>query len=316
MSNVISQLISPINKLIDVTAKAIGKVYEPKQIIRIAKAQAEAIDIYADAIRKNHDVLGELKFEGKGVNAELMKRALDRNVYQETLKQANIESVLGKAYEELKDAEDCSSETVNDDWTLKFFKKIEEISDNDMQLLWAKILAGEIKKPKSFSLRTLEVVSNLSSDDAKLFLKILPIIIQLKRQAHILRKEKFLESYGIKLEDILRLEDSGLIKSNNLNSSLELDINSKQILCFDNDNILLVANHTAQKKEYNVGIYFITRAGVELYNVLKRSRELSVWGNIINQMKEENPFLTFYLHNVNYIQEDNINYADIPILKK
>ena len=316
MSNIIKELVSPVNKLIEITAKAIGKIYEPIQIKKIAKAQAEAINIYADVVRKNQDILGELKFDGTGVNVELTQRAFDRTVYQETLKQANIEAVLGKTYEELKNAEDCSSEPVNDDWTLRFFKKIEEVSDSDMQLLWAKILAGEIKKPKSFSLRTLEVVSNLNSDDAKLFLKIIPIIIELKGRAYIFRQEKFLESYAVKLEDILRLEDSGLIKSNELNSSLEVDINSKQILCFDNDKILLVENHTAQKKEYNMGIFFITRAGVELYNILKGRRELSVWEDIIKEMKEKNSFLTFSLHKVNYLQEDNINYEDLPILKE
>jgi len=54
------------------------------------------------------------------------------------------------------------------DWFVRFFEDAGNISDEKMQEIWAKVLAGEIKQPGSFSLRTLEVLRNLSSDEAEI----------------------------------------------------------------------------------------------------------------------------------------------------
>lgn len=57
------------------------------------------------------------------------------------------------------------------DWFLKWAHSAEEVSREDMRGILAKILAGEISRPNSFSARTIEVVRNLSQGELELFRK-------------------------------------------------------------------------------------------------------------------------------------------------
>ena len=54
----------------------------------------------------------------------------------------------------------------NFDWFLRFFECASNISNEDMQILWARILSGETYNRGSFSLRTLELLRNMSYDEA------------------------------------------------------------------------------------------------------------------------------------------------------
>jgi hypothetical protein len=58
---------------------------------------------------------------------------------------------------------------VDPDWVARFFGSAQDVSNEDMQKLWARILAGEVVKPGTFSLRTLEVLKNLSQREAERF---------------------------------------------------------------------------------------------------------------------------------------------------
>lgn len=55
------------------------------------------------------------------------------------------------------------------DWFLRFFESAGNISNEDMQVLWAKVLCEEYKKPNSHSYRTLEKLYHLSRNEALLF---------------------------------------------------------------------------------------------------------------------------------------------------
>jgi hypothetical protein len=59
--------------------------------------------------------------------------------------------------------------TFDFDWFLRFFESAGNISNKDMQQLWAKVLNEEYKKPNSHSYRTLEKLYHLSKNEASLF---------------------------------------------------------------------------------------------------------------------------------------------------
>ena len=74
----------------------------------------------------------------------------------------NIDNVTQIAAEQLSQEDFVSEEPVEEDWTTRFFNIVEDISDEEMQRLWGKILAGEVKQPKSYSLRTLELLKKIN----------------------------------------------------------------------------------------------------------------------------------------------------------
>jgi uncharacterized repeat protein (TIGR03899 family) len=84
-------------------------------------------------------------------------------------KQQNLEAIIEKslAY--------CSSTEATDkadaDWFTTFTQLAEDVSNQTMQNLWAKILAGEISQPGSFSTKTLKTFRSMNITDAKLLAK-------------------------------------------------------------------------------------------------------------------------------------------------
>ena len=77
----------------------------------------------------------------------LIKRTGNRLAYQEISKQENIEAIVDKACDEIKDQVVQSTENVSPEWINRYINIAGEISTEQMQELWAKILAGEVIKP-------------------------------------------------------------------------------------------------------------------------------------------------------------------------
>jgi hypothetical protein len=62
-----------------------------------------------------------------------------------------------------------SDEPIDDDCAADFFEQAQDVSDQAMQSLWARILAGEVNKPGSFSLRTLHSLKTMTKEEAQMF---------------------------------------------------------------------------------------------------------------------------------------------------
>jgi hypothetical protein len=61
--------------------------------------------------------------------------------------------------------QDATAE-IDDDWLNLFARLSEDKSSDDLRILFGKILSGEIQRPGSFSLRTIQLVSTISKQEA------------------------------------------------------------------------------------------------------------------------------------------------------
>jgi len=134
-------LFSPISKVLDAKADA---------IVRLTQARTE------------EEV------------AAIQRRAMDRVVLQEVRRQHNIEQIIQGAAVHATELPPPTDEPLDPDWLNRFFDEAKDISQETMQALLSKILAGEVQKPGSFSRTTLAVVRNMSKDDAECFAKVAP----------------------------------------------------------------------------------------------------------------------------------------------
>ena len=105
--------------------------------------------------------------EGKESEAETYIRIQERLLFKEIDRQNNLDNVIEIAAEQLGQEKSINEEPVDKDWSKRFFNIVEDISDEEMQTVWGRILAGEIKSPKSYSMRTLELLKNLSKEEAE-----------------------------------------------------------------------------------------------------------------------------------------------------
>ena len=172
----------PVTKLIETVSHAIGKAYEPRHIKKIAEAKAYEIRLISEELRNNSDL--PIVYNGNQTMIDisdydsLRQRAGARLAFQEIQKQENIESIVDKACDEIDGKQLESEEQVNPDWMSRFISNAGEVSNEEMQIVWAKVLAGEVIQPKSFSLKTLDCIRNLTAEDAVLFANIARYIIQ------------------------------------------------------------------------------------------------------------------------------------------
>jgi hypothetical protein len=145
-------LSAPLTKLIDVIGAGCGAVYEPTGIRRRARAEADAMVIMEEA-----------RIRASALSLRAAQRALD----VEERRQQNIESITSQAVALLP--ESVAAEPVLPDWAARFFAECQDISDEQMRSVWARILVGEVARPGSFSTRTLSVLKNLAPAEAQLF---------------------------------------------------------------------------------------------------------------------------------------------------
>ncbi|XIH86279.1 DUF2806 domain-containing protein [Pantoea sp. SGAir0430] len=84
-----------------------------------------------------------------------------------------------KAEEQLlKEAGAISEDDIDFDWIQRWRSYAVNVTSEDVQALWANLLAGEIKSPGRFSLRTMEFLKNITKNDAKDIERVMPFIFK------------------------------------------------------------------------------------------------------------------------------------------
>ena len=262
-------------------AKAVSKFEEILQKIfgpKWTRNQADA-DAYADerklqTIRDNPDM--EIVYANGQMNARLRTpealafRAEQRQLAESIKQEENLEKILENAQKELLSTDEVSDDPVDDDWLTRFFGIAKDVSSDDMQFIWSKILAGEIVKPGSFSLRTLETIRNISSYEARIFEKALPFIISSGAAHFIPTCLTTFEKFGLSYGHIIQLEECGLINSTGT-ASLPLKAPSACVnfpLLNTNTEVLAITNSNEKELSFNLAAYPMTHAAVELISIL------------------------------------------------
>lgn len=148
----LEKLSEPLTKLVEVVSAGVGALYEPVGVVRRAKAEAKAAIIRA---------------ESAGQVASIEQRIAMRVQHREALRQENLEKVTTIAAGELPP--EVSTEPVDLDWTTQFMDHAQDVNDAEMQVLWGRILAGEVANPGSYSKRTIGFLRTLDKWEAQAF---------------------------------------------------------------------------------------------------------------------------------------------------
>lgn len=195
----LGDLSKPANTLIEKISDAIGGIFKPYQIKRVAEAEAQA---------------DKIKAVTKIEITELQLRATQRFFIEEANKQNNIENITSDALGLLE--KESKPQNIDDDWIINFFDKARLISNEQMQKLWAKVLSGEANTPGTYSKKTIDILSSLSQDDAELFTKFCSYCFTIDDDSAIpmisgLNNQIFTQN-NIDFPTIVRLESFNLIK--------------------------------------------------------------------------------------------------------
>ena len=224
----------------------------------------------------------------------LASRAEKRMEYKNLKEQQNLERITSLAAADLMSKEDVSEEEVDEDWASRFFNYAKEVSNEDLQNIWSKILAGEVERPNSFSLRTLEVLRNLSQNEAKIFAKVAKYAISSNGDDFLFKgKNEFLEKFNIKFRDIVLLQELGLLHPGNF-TSITFKKNpfpsKKNYLIGD---IIVFHSREANSKEQKLPIKLFTRIGSEFLSLITDKPNFDYIQGMAEYLKEENVSLEY-----------------------
>ena len=301
-----------IQKLIDLCASGIGAIAGPMLAKRKAQSEADVQRIKAkgdaDAIRLITDAQNEAreKFSGSPSSTqgelEVGAQIKTRIAFQEEKRQRNIKSVVGMAAEEIKDKK-IQDHEIDHDWTARFFSDVQDVSSEQMQQIWAKILAGEVETPGRTSLHTLAILKNMTQKDANLFSNVAQFVIQ----RFVLRDNATnnidgFPSYGM----FLQLESYGLAHAG-----------ASLINQFPNGHLILdkfrlyriskTSLHVDDDWKCNIPCYNLTLAGKELYkfvDVQPNMDYVSVLANFLKGINVKLEYATIPIDRSGVIAED------------
>ena len=244
----LGDLSKPADTLIKKISKAVGGIFAPYQIKRVAKAEAEAALIKAQT---------EIQI------TDLHLRAMHRFVEEEANRQKNIEDITAKALPQLNDKADPSK--VEDDWITNFFDKCRIVSDKEMQMLWSRVLAGESNSPGTYSKRTVNFLSDLDKSEAEMFSNLCGfgwMIMDVKPLIYDVHNAIY-NDRGINFVSLSHLESIGLIQFNNLAGFRLLNLPKRFAVLYYGKPILMDMPKDTDN-EMNLGHVLLTRVGQEL----------------------------------------------------
>ena len=221
-----------------------------------------AVDAYVDAIQKS-DLPPEYK---------LFSIANTKKTLKEMQNQA---AVIENAYRAAKEGTDFSEKSaVKDEFLSRFLDSAKHVSDEQAQLLWGNVLAGEFEKPGSAPSNIIRILSELSEEHAVAFSNLCSMLIKLiavdvdgfvTKSTDILLVPAHIDwpencPSEIPLNVLKELETYDLINCGDVgyDQGIKKD-DSEALYCLCEDQILLIPNY--KKDRIAMGNVLLTSAG-------------------------------------------------------
>lgn len=184
----------------------------------------------------------------------------------------------------------------------RFFNSVEDISDEKMQKIWGRILSGEIKKPNSYSYRTLEKLKNMTQKEAEHFQLLASFALQWSNGSFILSDDELMNKYDIKFSYILELAECGLINDQ------VLTLNSKpandQKLIINNSQIIgVIKGKGIDRKNFSIDIHAFTGSGYQLLKAIHPKENSNYIVDCLKLIKEKNQDFDISAYYINKIYD-------------
>ena len=292
----IGDLAKPAVLLIEKVSDAVGGIYLPTQIKRVAEAETEAAIIKAKSETQITD---------------LQRRAAHRWLQEEAIHQKNMEDIFAKAIPLLRD--DANPAAMENDWIANFFSKSRIVSESDMQDLWARILAGEANAPETFSRRTVNALSFLDKSDAEAFARlcgmnwvietkseteVMPLVFDTRANIYTRHGADFVTLNNLESIGLLRFDPNGVIRLFPDSNSERLTTQERCVARYFGRELILDMSRDVDSS-IRIGQTFFTNAGKELALICKGKPVDGFYEYVKEQWKQ-------YLTEVDTVENDKI----------
>lgn len=180
---------------------------------------------------------------------------------------AEINSAKAVLYAEEQLASDMQqppSREIEEDWLFAWREYAGRVAAEDLQRLWGSVLAGEVKSPGQYSMRTLEFLKTLSKAEAEAISKLARYSVD----GRIARgQEAYLEAQGINFGLLLQMQEMGVVsgvEAVGLNTSYKTITQGKYLRALLSNGKVLLVEHDDPTKTLQLEVYLLTSVGVQI----------------------------------------------------
>lgn len=190
------------------------------------------------------------------------------NLFADAIRrEVNVAKAVLVAEGELEeDPQEPPSRSIDDDWLFRWRDFASAVSSDELQALWGRVLAGEIKSPGTCSLRTLEFLKNISKPEAMEIAKLAPFVVG----NMIFRgDEALLDSEGITYGFLFRMQELGVVagvEAKQLTCTLKtMKLESRRFeVGLASHGRGLIVTHDDPAKEFRLHVYQLTSIGRQI----------------------------------------------------
>lgn len=282
----------PIAHLKGVAAKKRAVTEARVKLIRENADQiAKQMNVPQEYVRRSGNKYAE-KIIGEQINLdnisaftlhELQKSETEKSIDQDT-SDSNKENPDVTTYQ---DTNNNKEKTIDDDWLNRFETEARQKSSEEMQRRFARVLAGEIQKPGSFSPKAVKTLGELDQNIAALFKKLCSLCIVLEHpiEKHIIDVRvpslggnpgsNALKKHGLPFNKLNILNEYGLIIStynSNVDYQVSITDENHQVLApFQHQGRFWALQSVSKREideEFRISGVLLTHIGRELFQIV------------------------------------------------
>ena len=254
-------------------AQGVRDKTEAKSVV--SKAVADAV---AASVKNDPELI-------ERATHSLLARGLRRQVAREAIARKTV--VLLQEDEPPPGATaDPKHHRVDEEWLNTFERYAEDASSERLQDLWARVLAGEIRKPGAFSLQTLRFVAELDANIAAgferwtssvMFGDVIP----------------FPPREGPSFVELISLEEWGLVSGSTTLLNRTLSARRPGVISFPYRTHRVVVQVQAQQ-DFQFSAVTLTRVGREIYSLVHVQDDIEKARHFANELTKDNVLNIFY----------------------
>ena len=201
------------------------------------KTGAEIVKDSSEALKNFQEIIGKF-LEPRGIDAAVIeghKKIIEDYVAREDIDEFTKMAFLSSYKKTMKEFKNCTEvvrkarqfveegakpQEAEEDWFAFFFDKVRLVSDEGLQNIWGKILAGEVNSPGKFQRSLLHTLSIMSTSQAELFCSLAKFCMyeykgktdDIHPLIFMSTNEKLYADLKIHTHELLGLENLGLIQ--------------------------------------------------------------------------------------------------------
>jgi hypothetical protein len=158
-----------------------------------------------------------------------------------------------------------------------------DVSADDLKILWGKILSGEFNSPGTFSLRTLDILKNMTSHEAHIFHSFSKATVKTSYGTYkfcVLINDDLhrylIKRFWLAYDDISFLKEIGLVRSELNDHYFHYQEGRLNYLSFEKGKFQLAVKLLEGKQGTSLRVEVLTKSGIELLSLIEQEDDLEL----------------------------------------